>query len=151
MVYQNQLQSLLGKLLYVHRCVPPVRVFVNRLLNVLRSSGGCNRVCNEIKKDLNWFVNFLQQFNGVVMFDKSDPKLQVFVDASLSGMGAYWRGNAYAISRHVYATAGLSITQLEILNVLIALRTFAEVWKHRSVEFRVDNKAVVLSLQKGRI
>ena len=50
-------------------------------------------------------------------------------------MGAYWEDNVYAISRHVHATAGLNITQLEMLNMLIALRTFGETWNHKSLEF----------------
>ena len=34
----RQLQSLLGKLLYIHRCVRPSRLFVNRMLALLRNS-----------------------------------------------------------------------------------------------------------------
>ena len=30
------LQSLLGKLIYVHKCVKPARIFINRMLNLLR-------------------------------------------------------------------------------------------------------------------
>ena len=67
---------------------------------------------------------------SIIMFDSSSPKLQVFVDVSLSGIWAYWKCNLYAISRHVHATAGLNITQLEVLNVLIVLITFGDVWKH---------------------
>ena len=104
-----------------------------------------------MKKDLQWLVNFLKNFNGVVMFDDSNPKLQVFVDASLTGMGAHWGNNVYAISRHLQATAGLNINQLEMLNVLIALRTFAKVWANQRVEFNIDNKAVVFALNKGQI
>ena len=32
---KNQLQKLTGKLLYVHRCVQPTCMFVNRILEVL--------------------------------------------------------------------------------------------------------------------
>ena len=73
----------------------------------------------------------------------------MFVDASLTGLGAYWEENVCAISRHVHATAGLNINQLEKLNVLIALRTFSEVWAKKRMEFDIDNKAVVFVLSKG--
>ena len=33
---RNQLQKLTGKLLYLHRCVQPARMFVNHILGVLR-------------------------------------------------------------------------------------------------------------------
>ena len=85
------------------------------------------------------------------MFDDARVKLDVFVDASFSGMGLYWAHNVYAVSRHLLATQGLSITQLEFLNALIAIRTFARCCTGQWVKFHVDNKAVVYALQNGRI
>ena len=35
---KQQLQSLLGNLLYIHKCVKPARIFVNRMLEVLRQN-----------------------------------------------------------------------------------------------------------------
>ena len=74
---KKQFHSVLGKLLYIHRCVAPARVFINRLLNMFRGIQGRIKVCSEIKKDLNWFIHFLHQFNGIVMFDDTSPNLQV--------------------------------------------------------------------------
>ena len=150
-ISKKQLQSLLGKLLYLHRCVAPARIFVNRLLNKLRAVTGRVSVDEDMVKDLNWFIQFLTQFNGTVMFHTSRPHHEVFVDASLTGMGASWGTNVYAVTRHLWATIGLNINQLEMLNVLIALRLFAKYWQNQCVEFRIDNKAVVYALQKGRI
>ena len=150
-ITKKQLQSLLGKLLYIHRCVAPARIFVNRLLNVLRSATGRIKLCNETKKDLNWFVQFLCHFNGTVLFEEAKPKLEVFLDACLTGLGAYWEDNAYAVSRNFQATRGLSITQLEMLNVLIALRIFGDKWDNLKIKMRLDNRAAVCALGKGRI
>ena len=36
---KRALQSLCGRLLYLHRCVAPARLFVNRILSTLRSIG----------------------------------------------------------------------------------------------------------------
>ena len=109
---KKQLQSLLGKLLYIHGCVSPACVFVNRLLNTLRRAAGHVKV--DLEMDLNWFICFLQQFNGIIMFYQAEPSINIFVDASLLGMMACWHNNVYAISRHIYATLGLNITQLEM-------------------------------------
>ena len=149
-ITKKQLQSLLGKLLYLHRCVAPARIFVNRLLNRLRAASCLIRINEDIVKDLNWFIQFLTNFNGTVMFDTCRPHYQVFVDASLSGMGASWHNDVYAVTRHMVATIGLNINQLEMLNVLIALRMFGECWKNHCVEYKIDNKAVVFALQKGK-
>ena len=97
-------------------------VFVNRLLNNLRNAQRKITVGSNMKQDLTWFIQFLTRMNGVVMFDEGRPKIEVYVDASLSVIGAFWGDQIYAVSRHIWATQGLSITQLELLNVLIALR-----------------------------
>ena len=150
-ISKKQLQSLLGKLLYVHRCVPPVRVFVNHLLNTLRNATGRIPVDSEMLKDIAWFQAFLSKFNGKVMFRDAGEAFDVYVDASLTGMGASWNKNVYAVSRHISATSWLSITQLEMLNVLIALRIFGHCWQNQKIRFHIDNKAVVYSLTKGRM
>ena len=39
-VSKRQLQFILGVLLYIHKCVRPTRVFLNRMLDLLRSAHG---------------------------------------------------------------------------------------------------------------
>ena len=150
-ITKKQLQSLLGKLLYLHRCVPPARIFVNRLLNTLRKASTRIIMDSKMKKDIAWFESFLIQFNGKVMFQHGRLEVPVFVDASLSGMGAWWDGHAYAVSRHIPATWNLNITQLEMLNVLILLRTFGAMWVNQAIHVHIDNQAVVYALKHGRI
>ena len=150
-ISKKMLQSLLGKLIYLHRCIPPARIFVNRLLNTLRSGLTRIKVTKEMIKDITWFIQFLNHFNGTVMFPQFRPQVQVHVDACLTGMGAIWDSNVYAASRNVWATRGASITQLEMCNVLLALRVFAKVWSKKCVIFNIDNQAVVYSLKYGRI
>ena len=151
MITKKQLQNLLGKLLYLHRCIPPARIFVNRLLNTLRQATRTVKINADMRKDIAWFVKFVSQFNGKVMFHQGRPEVQVYVDASLSGMGAWWGNNAYAVSRHLSATWGLSITQLEMLNVLVLLCTFGEMWVNQAIHVHIDNLAVVHALNHGKI
>ena len=51
---KNQLQSLLGSLLYITKCVCPARFFLNRMLQVLRDnhSNGHIRLTEDFTKDL---------------------------------------------------------------------------------------------------
>ena len=67
-VKKTQLQSLLGSLLYICKCVKPVGVFLNCMLNLLRDSTNNDTIflSKEFFKDLNWFSLFLKQFNEVV-------------------------------------------------------------------------------------
>ena len=41
---KGQLQSILGLLLYVHKCIKPAQVFLNRMLELLRSAHGHQRI-----------------------------------------------------------------------------------------------------------
>ena len=54
------LQALLGKLIYVHKCVKPARIFINRMLALLRTNPHKNRINlnQEFFRDLNWFLTF---------------------------------------------------------------------------------------------
>ena len=58
---KRQLQSLLGTLLYVHKCVKPARFFLNRMLETLRNASNPARVQldSDFQKDLGWFDKFL--------------------------------------------------------------------------------------------
>ena len=73
-ISRRQLQSLLGKLLYLHRCITASRSFVNKLLNTLCTSNKII-ITEEMKKDLAWFIQFLVRFNGKMLFPTSDKKL----------------------------------------------------------------------------
>ena len=50
----RQLQSLLGHLLYVHKCIKPARFFVNRMLDLLRTNYDKDKISltQDFKHDL---------------------------------------------------------------------------------------------------
>ena len=77
--------------------------------------------CEEMKKDLSCFTVFPEKFNGKVMYTQDKHQYNVFLDACLTGDGAFWNNDIYVSSRHLQATLHLNITQIERLNILIAL------------------------------
>ena len=64
---KRQLQHILGKLLYISRCVKPARLFVSRMLDTLRAAPpyGYTTLSEDFQKDIAWFMAFLPSFNGV--------------------------------------------------------------------------------------
>ena len=64
---KHELQSILGLLLYIHKCVKPACVFLNRMLDLLRFAHGRQKVMltPDFKRDLRWFSKFLPAYNGV--------------------------------------------------------------------------------------
>ena len=88
---KKQLQSLLGSLLHITKCIKPARFFLNRMLQVLRESHDVPYITlsPQFYLDLNWFNIFLKQYNGVTFFDSKPVDFQVYLDASLLGLGVY--------------------------------------------------------------
>ena len=96
---KRQLQSLLGSLLYVSKCVRSSRFFLNRLLEFLHSMEDKGQVDLpvEAKRDINWFLKFLPSFNGITIFDQKPLDGFIELDASLQGLGAVWGNQVYAM------------------------------------------------------
>ena len=86
---KREVQSLLGKLLYISRCVRGSRIFLNNIFQTLRDNHHQSRFTLEEKFywDLWWFIKFPKQFNGVVQFQKHPVTHFAFVDATLSSIG----------------------------------------------------------------
>jgi len=153
---KTQLQSLLGTLLYIHKCVQPARIFVNRMLFLLRLAPNNKPITltSSFHRDLSWFIKFLYQFNGKVIFDKTraKPANQVYLDACLTGMGGCFGSLVYhhKLPPHLVLDEDIHITQLEMLNVLLALRLWAPKLAHSSLLIHCDNLAVVIVCQSGR-
>ena len=148
---RTQLQSLLGSLLYITKCVRPARSFLNRMLQVLRENAhGFNFSLSSIfHQDLNWFLTFLQQYNGVTYFDHKTVDFEVHLDASLSGFGANFGPMVYALPLGDQFSH-LHITQLEMLNIIVALKVWSNLWQNKKVKIKCDNLAVVEVLNSGK-
>ena len=67
-------QLLLGKLLYVHKCVHPARTFINRMLALFRENSSAKKITltPEFHKDLSWFLALLPSFNGITYIKKPE-------------------------------------------------------------------------------
>ena len=128
-LYRQQFQSLLGSLLYITKCIRPARLFLNRILHILRDNINVNRfqLPQPFYKDSNWFNTYLDQYNGTTFYYNKKIKLSVHLDASLEGLGAHHNNMVYALPlSHTFRQ--LHITQLEMLNVVVALKVWSNTW-----------------------
>ena len=144
-------QSLLDKLLYLHKCVRPSRIFFYRMLKLFRDNHGAKRIplTEEFHRDLQWFFIFLPKFNGVTYIDKPEipENRTLYIDACLTGLGGVWGQQVY-VSPIIGKT--LKIVHLEMLNVVVALRLWATDWAHSAVKLFCDNLAVVQVVQTSK-
>ena len=148
---KKQLQSLLGTLLYVHKCIRPARCFLNRMQDILRRAGNQQiiKLTDEFKRDLNWFDQFLPLHNGVSIYGHKPTSEILELDACLTGLGGRWQNIVYHLPIH-RGYANLGIVQLEMINILVVLRTFGSTWKGKRILVKCDNDAVVHVLNTGR-
>ena len=150
---KKQLQSLVGSLIYIHKCVKPARLFVNRILATLREAPerGCIHLSQEFKKDIAWFNSFLVQFNGRTFYSKGiiQPVTNIFLDASLIGLGGVWNQQVYQCLVPTFDQA-VSIVHYEMINILLALRLWARDLSGKRLVIHCDNAAVVSILNTGK-
>ena len=90
-INRHTIQSLVGKLLYVHKCVHPARMFENRILYLFRKNSHKKyiQLDENFKKDLLLFIKFLPSYNGIIFFQKEslEENKTLCIDASLTRMG----------------------------------------------------------------
>ena len=93
-ITKKTLQSLLGRLLHIAKCVRPAQLFVSKLLEALRGMQHFYiNVNSEMRSDLKWFIQFCLDWNGVAMIPRQNADMDLYVDACLSNMHT---GNRYA-------------------------------------------------------
>jgi hypothetical protein len=150
-ISKNKLQALIGSLIYLHKAIKPARIFVNRILALLRNMGEAPRVAIDegTKQDLRWFIACAHAVNrSVKIFKCRQPRYHIYVDASLKGVGGVLHNSVYTLSLPTYP--GWCIAHWEAINILVALCTFSQFIKGRKIIIWCDNKVAVSVLNSGR-
>ena len=135
---RKELQQLLGKLHFACKCVRQGRVFVSRLLNLLRTTSerGSVELSDEAKADIKWFQRFLPEYNGVSLIpdrEWSEPDVVLATDACLAGCGAcVERSISKQVSHHK------------------ALKTWGHQLGRAKLRVYCDNEATVLVINSGK-
>ena len=147
---KRELQSLLGLLLYVAKCIKYARFFLNRMLQLLRDNGHSKHISltEEFKRDLKWFNSFLPVFNGVSFFNYIPSRI-IHLDACPSGLGAIFDNQVYALPLPG-RWKDQNIAYTELINVLVALKVWHREWTGLRVLIKCDNQSVVSVLNTGR-
>jgi len=151
---RKQIQSLLGKLIHISRCVEHARLYLNRIIASL--TGETQRVitlAEDFKLDVCWFDAFMSRFNGVSLIERRPLAAyeSVEVDSCLTGCGAIF-GDSYYMEQFPpdMLALQLPIHCLEIFNIVVAMRMWAHQWSGRLINIWCDNAASVLVLQSGK-
>jgi len=155
---RRELQSLIGKLVFVSSCVPPGRLFISRMLEALRSLRRNHhrlRLSRDFRLDLLWWHRFMDTYNGVSMMVPdiySYPDELVMTDACATGCGAFCDGQFFhsVFPDHVLEKFGSKIHVLEMLTIVLAARKWGPRWFGQRISLYCDNMACVYVLNSGR-
>ena len=141
-ITKRDLQSLLGKLLYVARCIQGAHLFLKRMLQTMRQANSSNVITPDIGfyQDLAWFTCFLHSFNGVVSFRRDPVSIHGYVDATLTDLGGAWGDRVYAVKIPLDLGDSLSITHYEMFNITVTLKLWGNNWKDKVVCVHCDNQ-----------
>ena len=98
---KRQLQSLAGRLSWAASVVKGGRVFFRRIFNtisLLKHNTHRVRITTEVRKDLHWWSNFINFFNGRSTLLDQLPIECVFSDACIEGAGGSFGGDWFYLN-----------------------------------------------------
>ena len=151
-----ELQSLIGKLQYVTKCVLQSRVFLNRLLETLRSMKNEKSISlsASFQKDIRWWAMFMEKYNGVSFIPAAiwtEPDITFATDSCLVGCGGICEGEFFHSSfPPSVEKQKLPIHCLEMLTVLIGVRVWGSRLEGQKVQIYCDNEPAVHVINSGR-
>ena len=151
------LQSLIGKLQFISKCVQQSRIFLNRLLETLRSMSSDSKffqLSRSFQKDLQWWAKFVDVFNGVSYIPPlvwAEPDVTFSTDSCLKGCGGicgyqYFHSSFPDFIQH----QGLAIHKLEMLAVLVGVRIWGHLCEGQKVRIYCDNMAAVQVINSSK-
>lgn len=152
----KEMQSLIGSLNFCCRAIAIGRPFCRRLIN---STCGLTkgyhhiRVSKEIKLDLNMWLHFFTNYNGISVFHdrfwSSNDDIQLFTDSAGGeglGFGIFFQGHwCYSAWPDAWHKDGITndITILELFPIVVATCIWGEELRNKRIRFNCDNMSVV--------
>ena len=127
---QKDIQRLVGKLQFICSVVRPGRLFMSRMLKLLRQVGKRDKVKIglEFVKDITWWLKFLPMFNGtgiMWMYHIKQPDKIVTLDTCLEAMGAIC-GKEFIKCKFPKKWRGTNIAYLELMAVIVTCKTWSK-------------------------
>jgi len=151
---KRQLQQLAGRLNWACKVVFGGRTFLRRILdrmNTMPTSSSQCRLTLDFKRDIEWWDEFLESFNGKDDFLDTRPVTDLQTDACTSGLGAVFQGDWFYLHflPEMPSLFLMHINFKEALCIVFAAIRWAPQWRNKKVLVYCDNTAAVAMLNKG--
>ena len=153
---KKEVQSLVGSLNFLAACIRPGRIFMSRLLNLLRKmpDKGTVPLDSEFLLDIKWWRLFAPSYNGVSLMpvkDWSESDSVISCDACLQGAGGCQNGEFFHTDfPDTILAQCLHINALELLTLMVALKLWGDTCQGQRIKLYCDNAASVCVLNTGK-
>ena len=143
-----ELQSILGKLLFVSKMVRFSRIFVSRIIaetRKLTKQSDKTTLSREIRKDFLWWDRYIEVFSGVEIIPPPSVNLAVYGDACPQGGGSWNECTAEYFSCRFpdyMCSADTPIHVKEFIVVLLCVRLWGPSWAGHRILIYCDNDSV---------
>ena len=151
----RQLQSLIGFLNFACNVVVPDRAFLRRLIDLTKGVSSKHfhiRLTRESRRDIDAWLVFLQNFNGVSMLLSdvwlSSDKVRLYTDSDMSAGYAAVYGRRWFNGSWPEGWQGYHITVLELYPIVAAVCVWGHLLANHCVLFMCDNMSVVEIINK---
>ena len=153
-VTKRALQSLAGKLNWATQCIFGGRFHLRRILDRivgLKKPWHRTRVTQDMKRDILWWLSFMQVFNGKMVMVDNRPCAPVCIDACTEGAGAYFNGECVYTNwfTDLPRAKELHINFKEVLALEPAVLKWCTLWQNKKIFVHCDNQAAVAIINKG--
>ena len=150
---RKEVESPVGKLQFLAKCIRTGRTFLGRLIQWIRTMDRSGRypVPIEARKDIAWWGRFIEEFNGkALMWLHMEPTTDAIIqtDTCLKGFGGI-HGSEYFRGRFPKNLQQKNIAILEMWAVMVALKIWSHKLKGKYFWVHVDNEAVAIILNTG--
>lgn len=152
----SEIKSVVGKLVHASGVYAASTIFYQRLLAVLRQTrSGSVTLHRPELDDIRWWLYLLQHTSGVVPLDPApwlhESEHRIYTDASGWGWGCCFKGQWMkgqwpADIRQALAQRIISISDLELVALNIALETWRDDLAGQRLHLRCDNTASVANV-----
>jgi hypothetical protein len=143
-VTKRNLARFAGLAIAISKAIVPAKLmlrFVYKAMNSVKHWNEHITPSEQLLLDLDWWILNLKSWNGKSLVSK-DPETHIFVDASQSGWGAICEGLEAAGFWSIKDSRRPS-NQRELLAVIKAVSSFADILKNKKVLVHSDNITTV--------
>ena len=105
-----------------------------------------------MRRDLACLLRFLPLFNGTTKYIHGviEEMETLHIDACLQSVGGVWKQYVYTGKiPDIFQKNHFAITHYEMVNILVAIRTWGKQWESKRVVIKTDNMAVVEICRSG--